>query len=276
VARIQEVREIPMKDLVIGKGQVRVRNVGRDIDELAESIRVHGLLEPIVVAPSGKPDKYEILTGQRRFLAHQKLGRDVIHAAVLDERVDEMTAKVLSLTENLIRRDLDSKDIIDACTALFKKYGTARAVAEETGLPYQKVLKYVKYDRLASELRDLVDSGEIPMEVALKAQDAASVTGDFDPVEGVQFARELSAMSGAQQRKLVQERREDPDKSVEDVIEDAKTGQKITQIIVTLGADEHRALQTYAREEDFGQDQAAATLIADGLSTAGYLEEDGE
>jgi ParB family chromosome partitioning protein len=273
MARIQEVREVKMKDLAIGKGQVRVRNVGKEIDELAESIRVHGLLEPIVVCPSDKPGKLEILTGQRRFLAHQKLGLDEIMAAVLDERVDESTAKVLSLTENLIRRDLDSRDIIDACTSLYKRYGTARAVAEETGLPYQQVLKYVKYDRLAPELRSMVDKGEVTMDVALKAQDAASVTGEFDPREGVKLAKELSSMSGAQQRKLVQGRKGDPDKPVDDAIEDAKTGEKITQVLVTLGGEEHRALQTYAREEGVTQDEAAATLITSGLLTAGFLEE---
>jgi ParB family chromosome partitioning protein len=71
MTRVQEVRDIKLSDLVIGKAQVRVRSVSKEIDELAESIRVHGLLEPIVVAPTDKEGIYEILTGQRRFLAHQ-------------------------------------------------------------------------------------------------------------------------------------------------------------------------------------------------------------
>ena len=75
MAKIKTVRDIPLDDLVIGKAQVRKRDVGKDIDELAESIRVVGLLEPIVVAPADKPGKFEIITGQRRFLAHQLLGR---------------------------------------------------------------------------------------------------------------------------------------------------------------------------------------------------------
>ena len=65
MATIREVREIPLDDLVIGKAQVRKRDVAKDIDELAESIRVTGLLEPIVVAPADKPGKFEIITGQR-------------------------------------------------------------------------------------------------------------------------------------------------------------------------------------------------------------------
>jgi ParB family transcriptional regulator, chromosome partitioning protein len=49
MARIKEVKEIPLADLEIGKAQVRLRDVGKEIDELADSIRRVGLLEPIVV-----------------------------------------------------------------------------------------------------------------------------------------------------------------------------------------------------------------------------------
>lgn len=276
MARVQEVRDIKLSDLVIGKAQVRVRSVGKDIDELAESIRVHGLLEPIVVAPTDKEGIYEILTGQRRFLAHQKLGAEMIMSAVLDQKVDAIEAKVISLTENLIRRDLDNMDVIDACTALYKKYGTATAVADATGLPYNMVLKYVKYDRLEPELRDLVDKGDVDMNVALKAQDAASATGAYNPEEAVKFAKELAPMSGAQQRKLVKERQEDPDRSADEVIEEAKRGGPVTQIIATLGAAEHRALQAYAKKEGIHQDGAAALLITDGLTAGGYLNEDAD
>src|SRR5438132_9477232 len=118
MAKIKGLKEIPLEDLVIGKGQVRVRDVGKEIDELADSISKVGLLEPIVVCPAEKPGKFQILTGQRRFLAHQQLRKKTIMAVILDEPVDEMSAKALSLTENLIRRDLNSRDLIDACTAL--------------------------------------------------------------------------------------------------------------------------------------------------------------
>lgn len=276
MTRVQEVRDIKLSDLVIGKAQVRVRSVSKEIDELAESIRVHGLLEPIVVAPTDKEGIYEILTGQRRFLAHQKLGAETIMSAVLDQKVDETEAKVISLTENLIRRDLDNTDIIDACTALYKRYGSAKAVSDATGLPYAVVLKFVKYDRLQPELRELVDTREVDMNVALKAQDAASATGDYNPEEAVKFAKELAPMSGAQQRKVVKERQEDPDRSADEVIEEAKGGGQVIQIITTLGAVEHRALQAYAKEEGIPQDGAAAALITGGLTASGYLNEDAD
>jgi ParB family chromosome partitioning protein len=269
---MDEVRDIALDDLVISTGQVRVRDVGKEIDELAASIQKLGLLEPIVVCPAEKPGKFEILTGQRRFLAHKQLKRATIRATVLAERVDDATAKALSLTENLVRRDLHSRDLIDACTSLYKKYGTIAAVAEETGLPYSKVSQYVKYDRLGSELRKLVDGGQVDLKAALRAHDAASVTGEYNPEEAVKFAKEMSSMSGAQQDRIVKKKAQEPEASADEIIESAKTGGKVVQVLVTLGQEVHKSLQSYAQAEGTSQDNAAADLISEALSGKGYLE----
>lgn len=273
MATIKEVKALPLKDLVIGKGQVRLRDVKKDVTELADSIRKIGLLEPIVVCPADKPGKYEIITGQRRFLAHQELKKETILAAILDEKVDETTAKVISISENLVRRDLNRRDLIDACTALFRRYGTIQAVCDETGLPRSKVTEYVKYDRLEPKLRKLVDNGEVELKAALRAQDAAALSGDMKDEEAVKLAKEMSTMSGVQQAKLVKQIGEEPASSVDELIEAAKTGDKLTQIIVTLGAAAHQALSTYAKDQATTLDDAARTLIEGGLSSEGLLEE---
>src|SRR5262249_41876677 len=154
----EAITELPLGSLEIGTAQARVRDVEKDLDELIANIRIHGQLEPIVVArrPSGK---YEIITGQRRFLAHKHLGRETIYAAILPDSLDESTAKALSVSENLVRTDLNPKDLIDACTSLYRKYGSVKAVAEELGLPWPKVAACVKYERLRPQLRKLVDAG---------------------------------------------------------------------------------------------------------------------
>jgi ParB family transcriptional regulator, chromosome partitioning protein len=268
-----KVIDIPLNDLVIGKSQVRVREVGADIDELAASINKMGLLEPIVVCPAETQGKYEILTGQRRFLAHKLLQRNSIPATVLTDRVDDATAKALSLTENLVRRDLSTRDLIDACTALYKKYGTIEDVVEETGLPRSKVAQYVKYERLSKKLRDLVDEGAVDIKTAIRATDAATASGDYDEEEAVKFAKEMSTVSGPQQQKMIKERLEDPTKSADEVIESAKSAEKIVQINIKLGAEVHRSLQTFAKNEGTTQDGAAADLIEESLRGKGFLEE---
>ena len=193
-----EVRELKLDDLTLSRGQVRTKVSGDGIDELAESIRVLGLLEPIVVMPSSKPGKFEILTGQRRFLAHRMLQKKTIVAIVRTDPIDENLAKGISVTENVMRLDLTTRELIDACTSMYKKYGTIKDVCETTGLPKDKVGLYVKYDRLVPQLRQLVDNGEVKLDTALRAQDAASVSGTTKEEEAVTFAKAMEGMSGVQ------------------------------------------------------------------------------
>ena len=270
MAKILEFKDIPLSELEISKSQVRLSDIGTDIDELADSIDKVGLLEPIVVAPPGPSGKYEIILGQRRFLAHQELGLETITAGILSERVDEIEAKVLSVTENLVRRELNRKDLIDVCTYLYKQYGSITDVANETGLRAQKVSEYVKYDRLIPDLKELVDNRNVELKTALRAQDAAAALGNSDSEEAVKLAKEMSPMSGAQQKKIQQDLKEDPAVSVDEVIEQAKSGGRVTQIVVTLGQQIHTSLGRFAKEEGTSIGEAAAQLIENGLSRNGY------
>ncbi len=267
MARIIEVREVPIDALVVGEGQVRVRQVHADIDELVTSIRIHGLLEPILVCSRGG-EIFEILTGQRRVLAHKKLGRGKIMAAIIDEPVDSENAKAISLTENIIRRDLDAKDIIDACTALYKKYGSARDVADETGIPYAQVLKHLKYGRLKPELQKKIDTGEIDLSTALKAQDAVTgQDGHVNTAEAVDLAEALATMTGTERRQILRERQAKPEKGVRQILESFwKDNEKDRQILVTLPGRVHRVIQVRAKELRITQDQVAARLICDAVN----------
>lgn len=275
MAKIIEYRELQLDDLVIGKGQVRTSNIGKNIDELAHSISVQGLLQPIVVCQSSEQSgKWEILTGQRRFLAHKLLEKQTITSAILDGFVDEQTAKAISITENLIRRKLSGKELIDGVTYLYRMYGTQKAVVEATGLPSSAVSQYVKYPRLIPELKKLVDEGTVDIKVALKAQDATNDQdgGNPDPNTAKDLALSMNGMSGVQQTNLVKELNENPSKPMEDVIENAKSGSRITQVVVTLTHRTHIALKNFATIEGFLQDEAAATLIERALTSEGLLD----
>ena len=273
MAKILEYRDVPLDDLVIGKGQARTQDVGRDLEYLTASIRSQGLLQPIVVCEATRQGKWEILTGQRRFLACKELGRETISAAVLDGRVSEQEAKTISITENLIRRQLSGRELKDGITYLYNLYGSVGDVIDATGLPRSTVQSYVKYPRLLPELKKMVDDGTVDVKVAVKAQDAANDDeGSPDPQVAVKLAREMSSMTGAQQKKIASERKKHPERAVDEVIELAKTGAKVMQIIATVTQDTHVALRQFAKEEGTNQDEAAATLIEEALVGRGLLE----
>ena len=268
--KIKEYRDILLDDLVIGKAQVRTQDPGKDIEELCRSIEVQGLLQPIVVCPAeNRLNKWEILTGQRRFLAHKMLGRDSISAAILDKRVNEGEAKAISITENLIRRKLSGKELIDGIMFLYNIYGNIKVVAETTGLSESVVRDNVKYPRLIPELKELVDDGNIEINVALKAQDSATNydSGTLDPETAISLAKEMQPMTGPQRKNVVKERKNNPEKPIDDVIESAKTGGKVIQVIATV-----TAIQKFASAENTTQDDAVGELIERALIEGGFLE----
>jgi len=269
------IEEIALDDLVIGKGQVRKRDVGKGIPELAASIRKQGLLEPITVCPSQDQEgKYEILAGQRRYLAHCELQMDSILAVIRDEHIDETKAKEISATENLVREDPVAADYVDLCTDLFHHYGDLKTVAAETGLPYAKVQQYVKFDRLRTEMKDLVRNGEVDLKVALIAQDAVLASGEYKATKATAFAYALAKMPDSQRQKAARVIQEDPKATVERAAEVAKTAEKEYRLNVRIQPGVAKSLKDYAKEAGTQEGDAAADLIREGLTSKGFFDEE--
>jgi len=269
---IGNVEEIPLDQLEIGTAQVRT-DLSAGIEDLARNIKKQGLLNPIHVLRTSD-GRYEILAGQRRFLAHQELKYKTIRAVVVeDEAIDEDAKVAISLSENLVRRDNSQKELIDACTKLFKRYGSLKFVAEETGLSAKVVSKYVKYDQLVPTLKEMVDSAQLDMKVALQAQKAASdADGEVDVDAAQKFALELKPLSNQQRDNFVKGATSDPTATLEERIEHGRKQPVLKQVIVTLEESFHTGLQSYAKDEGLNQDEAAAALIGDGLARRGFVE----
>lgn len=274
MAKIIDYRDIPLTDLVIGKAQARVIRADKGIADLAQSIEAQGLLQPIVVCVAETEGKWEILAGQRRFLAHQHLGRESIAAAVMDERVSEGEAKAISITENLIRRQLTPKERKDGILYLYRIYGTIKDVQETTGLSYKVVSDNVRFPRLIPKLKEMVETETVSIHTALKAQDAATDRNyDVNEDDAVVLALEMESMTDAQRKNVVKDRQEHPDKPVDDVVEDAKTGAKVVQVVATISPRVHTALQEFAKDVGRLQDEAAAALIEEALVGRELLDE---
>ena len=262
--------DIPLDALQIGNEQARVRDVQKNIDDLARSIHKVGLLEPIVVAPLDE-GRYEIITGQRRFLACQQLGFETIQAGILESRPQDGVAKAISLTENMVREDMAQKDYIDACTTLYHRYGSIKAVSEELGLPYNKVGQYVKYDQLIPELKERVEDG-LDVNVALRAQ-RASMNEENEVVEetALALADEMKGMSGVQRKELEKAAVRQRGAPVEEIIEAGRRQPRVKQLVVTISEELDRALDVYAGDEETSRDDAAISLIETGLTNLGYI-----
>jgi ParB family chromosome partitioning protein len=100
------VRELPLEKVVPNPSQPRMTWHEETLQELAASIKEHGVLQPILVRPSG--DHYEIIAGERRWRSSKIAGKETIPAIV--ERFDDATALEIALIENLQREDLSPLD----------------------------------------------------------------------------------------------------------------------------------------------------------------------
>jgi ParB family chromosome partitioning protein len=101
------VREIALEKIVAMPGQPRLTWNEETLNELAASIREHGVLQPILLRPAGT-DRYEIIAGERRWRASRIAGKDSVPAII--ERFDDSTALEIALIENLQREDLSPLD----------------------------------------------------------------------------------------------------------------------------------------------------------------------
>ena len=101
----KEAKPIPLDRLDVSDQNVRRQNITADIDSMMASLSTFGLLQPIVVVPQG--DRYSVIIGQRRYLAAKDLGWDTIPAFISDP-LDRVKGTILSLSENIQRRDLFS------------------------------------------------------------------------------------------------------------------------------------------------------------------------
>ena len=273
MSKVTEYREIRLDELVIGKAQARNFQTGQGIEDLANSIEVQGLLQPILVCAATERGKWEILIGQRRYLAYQMLNLPTITAGIIDERVDIGEAKAISITENLLRHALSGPDLKDGIVYLYNRYGSVKDVHQKTGLPLDKIRAYVKYDRLEPAVCALVDEGTVDINAAVKAQDTAERrAGKPDPESAVRLAKSMKPMTGEQRKRVAKDIEHHPDKPIEDALEDARTTNFI-QVVATVSATTHDAIRAFAKSEDLNQDDALVSLIEESLMGRGLLSE---
>lgn len=101
--KIKAVEELIIKKINEPNYIARIGTTENDLEELKNSIVQIGLIEPIIVKKV--KDKYEIIAGHRRFLAHKSLGKEKINAVVVDVNAKE--AEIMKLEENIKRKDLN-------------------------------------------------------------------------------------------------------------------------------------------------------------------------
>ena len=150
---------INIAQIVPGKYQPRHIFDNKTIEELAQSIEKHGLIQPILVRSLGD-SMYEIIAGERRWRAAQKA--QLHEVPVVIREIDDQTALEIGLIENLQREDLNPIDESRALKQLIDTFNYSQEeVAEKVGKSRPYVSNMLRLAELAPEVAGMVEDGEL-------------------------------------------------------------------------------------------------------------------
>ena len=161
----EALRQIPIELLQRGRYQPRVDMRQDSLDELAESIRAQGVVQPIVARPLSTTDgslRYEIVAGERRWRAAQMAGLDDIPAVVRD--VPDEAAIAMALIENIQREDLNPLEEARALERLIDEFDLTHAeAAQAVGRSRASVSNLLRLQDLSDKVKPLLEDRQLEM-----------------------------------------------------------------------------------------------------------------
>jgi len=226
-----EPTEVELDSIVPGAMQPRTHFDEASLESLAESIRSHGIVQPIVVRRRG--DSYELIAGERRWRAARLAGLSKVPVVVKEVPDDSLLE--IALIENIQREDLNPIEEAQAYKKLIETVGlTQEALAARVGRDRSYITNYLRLLRLPDDLQHLVIEGRLS-------------TG---------HARTLLALSHVDlQRRMARK-----------IIDDGLSV-RATELLVQKSTDEKSAKKTGAAQADDPNIRAAETKLRRALGT---------
>ena len=158
----KEIRQIPLNAINPDPTQPRKKFDEEGLEELANSIRRNGLLQPITVK-SNRHGEYTIIAGERRYRAHQILDTETIECIVYNGS----NAKELQLIENINRKDLNPMEVVNAYRAYLDDGHSIEELAEAVGKPKNIISWLLNLENCRPEVQHLVSRNQLSMVVAV-------------------------------------------------------------------------------------------------------------
>jgi ParB family chromosome partitioning protein len=153
------VTEVPVTAIVPNPMQPRTSLAPDALQELADSIREHGLIQPLLVTQTG-PERYQIIAGERRWAASRMAG--LVTVPVIIKEANSQQLLELALVENIQRQDLSPLEEASAYRQLVEDFGlTQEQVAERVGKSRVAVTNTLRLLRLPVEVHEALAQGAI-------------------------------------------------------------------------------------------------------------------
>ena len=152
--------ELPIDQIQRGKYQPRREIDTQSLEELAESIRAQGIIQPLIVRPIG--DRYEIIAGERRWRAAKIVGLNTVPCLI--RSIPDETALAMALIENIQRENLNPIEESIALQRLLDEFGmTHQQIAEAIGKSRATITNLLRLLSLPEEIKNLLEQGQLEM-----------------------------------------------------------------------------------------------------------------
>ena len=174
-----QTNKVPIADLQRNKYQPRTIFDEEKIMELSSSIKENGVIQPIAVRPNSyEPGKYEIVAGERRWLAAQKAGLNEVPVIVLD--LDDKKSLEIAIVENVQRQDLNAIEEAKGYQRLIKEFG----------YDHEKISKFMSKSRshISNTLRLLT----LPQDILSMIEEGELTAGQARPLIGLPNASDIA------------------------------------------------------------------------------------
>lgn len=268
----QQIHEVDLDDIEISHDNVRLSHPTKDLEELAASIKRHGLLQPVVlIGEYGKPP-YKLISGQRRFLAHKEILRwPKIRAVFTAKTLSKTDAVIQSLVENLQRVELEYADTAKAVTFLYEKFGKdENKVRRETGLSLQRIRDFILIEaRATPKMKSLIRARKVSPVDVKRAIRAAQ-----DDLQKAQALLDLiveNKPTTNQKRRIVSYAESHKGASARTIFNEAMKAQIEQNIIVTLPESVREALIKATKSLKMEAEELAAKVLSDWLKDQGFI-----
>jgi ParB family transcriptional regulator, chromosome partitioning protein len=153
---------VPIEQISPNPYQPRRTFNDASIEELARSVREHGIIQPLVVTRTGD-NKYRLIAGERRFRAAQKAGLKVVPVVVKETMTDSDVLQV-ALIENIQREDLNPIEEAYAYHQLHEEFGlTQEEISKRVGKERSTVANFLRLLRLPDPVKKLLAAGQLSM-----------------------------------------------------------------------------------------------------------------
>jgi len=257
---------IPCDLIDISISNVRKSNLEEGIDELANSIREIGVQQPVTVFKKG--ERYELIIGQRRYLACHKAGITEI-PAVITKVTDRTQGIIKSFSENIHRRDLAYHDKMQAALELLEKLKSIDNVAKCLGVSSQTIRNYLGYAAVPEEIKSMVADKKFSASFAMRI-----VRGIPDEKLAIDVAHKIADTPRSTQRNLlIDVAIENPqEKKIEKLVDIAKKTERMRKIIIYVTERVYQAICKAAKEYESDSQMIVKEAVENWLSERNFIK----